>query len=98
MRSCALPGRRAGRLRDRAGRDLRETIRAVTKKRASDVSLGDFAYRAIRDAITTNTMKPGDRLSEYMVADWLKISRTPAREGLRRLEGEGLLTSHPRRG
>jgi DNA-binding GntR family transcriptional regulator len=43
-------------------------------------------------------MKPGDRLSEYMVADWLKISRTPAREGLRRLESEGLLTSHPRRG
>jgi len=33
-----------------------------------------------------------------MVADWLKISRTPAREGLRRLESDGLLTSHPRRG
>lgn len=67
-------------------------------KRASNVSLGDVAYQAIRDAIASNTMKPGDRLSEYMVAEWLKISRTPAREGLRRLESEGLLTSHPRRG
>ena len=71
---------------------------AVTKKRAPNVSLGDVAYRAIREAIASSAMKPGDRLSEYMVADWLKISRTPAREGLRRLESEGLLTSHPRRG
>ncbi|HYF16574.1 MAG TPA: GntR family transcriptional regulator [Ramlibacter sp.] len=70
----------------------------MKRKRASNVSLGDVAYQAIREAITSNTMKPGDRLSEYMVADWLKISRTPAREGLRRLESEGLLTSHPRRG
>lgn len=43
-------------------------------------------------------MKPGDRVSEYMVAQWLNISRTPAREGLRRLESEGLLASHPKRG
>ena len=57
-----------------------------------------MAYQAVLEAITTNQMKPGDRLSEYMVADWRKISRTPAREGLRRLESEGLLTPHPRRG
>lgn len=68
------------------------------KKPISNVLLGDMAYQAVLDAITTNQMKPGDRLSEYMVADWLKISRTPAREGLRRLESEGLLTAHPRRG
>jgi DNA-binding GntR family transcriptional regulator len=70
----------------------------VTKPRKLNVSLGDAAYQAIRDAITSNKMKPGDRVSEYMVADWLDISRTPAREGLRRLESEGLLTSHPKRG
>jgi len=73
-------------------------IDSVNRKYSSNVSLGDVAYQAIREAIMTNAMKPGDRLSEYMVADWLKISRTPAREGLRRLESEGLLTSHPRRG
>ena len=70
----------------------------VTKPRKPNVSLGDTAYQAIRDAITSNKMKPGDRVSEYMVADWLDISRTPAREGLRRLESEGLLASHPKRG
>lgn len=70
----------------------------VKVKRDSNILLGEVAYQAVRDAISANHMKPGDRLSEYMVADWLKISRTPAREGLRRLESEGLLTSHPRRG
>lgn len=70
----------------------------MKKSRDSNLSLSDVAYQAIRDAISSNQMKPGDRLSEYMVADWLKISRTPAREGLRRLESEGLLSSHPRRG
>jgi DNA-binding GntR family transcriptional regulator len=69
-----------------------------TKKRPSNVPLGDVAYRAILEAISSNQMKAGDRVSEYMVADWLQISRTPAREGLRRLENEGLLVSHPRRG
>ena len=70
----------------------------VEKKPVPNVLLGDMAYQTVLEAITTNQMKPGDRLSEYMVADWLKISRTPAREALRRLESEGLLASHPRRG
>lgn len=67
-------------------------------KRVTTALLGDMAYEAIREAIVSNEMKPGDRVSEYMVAEWLKISRTPAREGLRRLETEGLLAAHPRRG
>ena len=70
----------------------------VEKKPVPNILLGDMAYQTVLEAITTNQMKPGDRLSEYMVADWLKISRTPAREALRRLESEGLLASHPRRG
>ncbi len=44
------------------------------------------------------SLKPGDHVSEYKIAQWLKISRTPAREGLRRLESEGLLARHARRG
>jgi DNA-binding GntR family transcriptional regulator len=70
----------------------------VKTRRDSNVLLGDVAYEAVREAIATNRIKPGERISEYKIADWLKISRTPAREGLRRLESEGLLTSHPRRG
>jgi DNA-binding GntR family transcriptional regulator len=70
----------------------------MKKPHDSNVLLGDVAYGAVRDAILSNQLKPGDRVSEYKVAEWLKISRTPAREGLRRLEAEGFLTSEPRRG
>jgi len=60
--------------------------------------LAQHAYEAVRDAIEHGKLAPGDRISEYKTADWLNISRTPAREGLLRLESEGLLTHHPRRG
>lgn len=71
----------------------------MTKKaHDSNLLLGDAAYEAVRQAIVANELQPGDRVSEYKVAEWLGISRTPAREGLRRLENEGLLTQHPRRG
>jgi DNA-binding GntR family transcriptional regulator len=60
--------------------------------------LPQLAYEAVRDAIEKNTLKPGDRVSEYEVARWLSISRTPVREGLRRLADEGVLAPHARRG
>jgi DNA-binding GntR family transcriptional regulator len=60
--------------------------------------LGDVAYDAVREAIQEGKFKSGDRISEYKIAEWLGISRTPAREALQRLENEGLLTAHPRRG
>lgn len=72
----------------------------IIPKRSSNpqLSLGQMAYDAVRNAIEQGNLTPGDRISEYKVAEWLSISRTPAREGLLRLESEGLLTSHPRRG
>lgn len=70
----------------------------MPKPHANNGLLGDLAYTAVRDAIVANELKPGERVSEYRVAEWLKISRTPVREGLRRLEAEGFLTSVPRRG
>jgi len=70
----------------------------MRKAHDSNILLGDVAYGAVRDAIVSNQLKPGDRVSEYKVAEWLKISRTPAGEGVRRLEAEGFLSSEPRRG
>jgi DNA-binding GntR family transcriptional regulator len=64
----------------------------------SGALLGDVAYEAVLEAINNRVFKPGERIAEYKVAQWLGISRTPAREALRRLENEGLLVSHPRRG
>lgn len=68
----------------------------ATKNNAA--RLAQHAYEAVREAIEHGQLAPGDRISEYKTADWLNISRTPAREGLLRLEAEGLLTHHPRRG
>ncbi|MGB8610007.1 GntR family transcriptional regulator, partial [Bradyrhizobium sp.] len=43
-------------------------------------SLGDFAYRIMRDAIRSGKFRPGEHLREADVANWLNISRTPVRE------------------
>lgn len=69
-----------------------------SKPRANRPPLAQQAYDAVRDAIESGELGPGDRVSEYRIAEWLTISRTPAREGLLRLEAEGLLAYQPRRG
>lgn len=61
-------------------------------------SLADFAYTKLHSAIQNGDFAPGARLMEAEVAKWLKISRTPARDALRRLENEGLLVHEPRVG
>ena len=54
-------------------------------------SLRGVAYDRLREAISTGKYSPGDRLVEDEIAERLKISRTPVREALQRLENEGLL-------
>lgn len=61
-------------------------------------SLGNLAYDKLREAIQAGIYKPGRRIREGDVADWLSMSRTPVREALRRLETEGLLVHEPHRG
>lgn len=52
----------------------------------------------LRNAIFENTLKPGDRLVENIIATQMGVSRTPVREALRQLEIEGLATNMPRKG
>ncbi len=59
---------------------------------------GDFAYDAMLRAIAEGTFRPGDRMREVALAQWLGVSRTPVREGLRRLEADGVLTHTPHAG
>jgi DNA-binding GntR family transcriptional regulator len=56
------------------------------------------AYTVLREAIVSGRLKPGERVVEDRVCGELGISRSPLREALRRLEGEGLVTILPRRG
>jgi DNA-binding GntR family transcriptional regulator len=53
---------------------------------------------ALRDAILSGELRPGDRLRQEELADRLRVSRIPLRDALRRLEAEGLVHIGPRRG
>lgn len=56
-------------------------------------SLYEQVYQALRSAILTGQVPPGDRLVETQLAEWLQVSRTPLREALRQLQQEGLATA-----
>ena len=58
-------------------------------------TLGDFAYRILRDALRSGKFRPHEHLREADVAGWLKISRTPVREAFHRMISEGLLVNGP---
>jgi DNA-binding GntR family transcriptional regulator len=53
-----------------------------------------MAYDCLKNSIFTNELKPGDHLSEKQVAESLGISRTPVREAIKVLAGEGLVEIH----
>jgi DNA-binding GntR family transcriptional regulator len=55
-------------------------------------------YKAIRDAIVGGKLSPGERIVEDRLCSELGVSRSPVREALRKLEGEGLVAILPRRG
>lgn len=60
-------------------------------------SLGAKAYERLQEAIREGKLTSGTRLREEDVAADLKMSRTPVREALRRLQAEGLLTQESSR-
>jgi DNA-binding GntR family transcriptional regulator len=62
------------------------------------LSLPERVYRGLRDAILDGAFTPGQMLRQEEVAVQLGVSRSPLREALPRLEAEGLVVLHPRRG
>lgn len=61
-------------------------------------SLSEHVCQVLRDDILSGRLAPGERLIESAIIDRTGVSRTPVREGLRRLEAEGLVVSHRGRG
>ena len=61
-------------------------------------SLGETAYATVRRWIADGAIVPGSSLREVELAEKLRISRTPVREALRRLQAEGLVQRDPRGG
>lgn len=62
------------------------------------VSLRDQAYNAIKQLIITCELRPGEPLSEPALSTQLDIGRTPIRQAIDRLLGDGLVEVMPRKG
>jgi len=61
-------------------------------------SQAEQAYRRLEELIVTLAIAPGAVLTEQSLAERLGIGRTPIREAVQRLAGEGLIVILPRRG
>ncbi len=60
--------------------------------------LGERVYNEIKKAILEGQFAPGDLLQEDFLSDATGASRTPVREALMRLQGDGLVKIIPRKG
>jgi len=59
--------------------------------------LRDDAYEALRAAIVSGELEPGEQLRDGELCQWLGLSRTPVREALARLGDECLVEVAPQR-
>lgn len=62
-------------------------------RRSVPAQRGQQAYARLRRAIILGEIRPNERLVESELAEVMKVSRTPIREGLQRLAAEGLIKS-----
>src|SRR5215470_5955705 len=61
-------------------------------------SLTQIVYQTLRDAIISKRLPPGERVSEASLARQLRVSKTPVREALLRLQAIGLVEADGPRG
>jgi DNA-binding GntR family transcriptional regulator len=70
----------------------------MAQLRVMPITVTGQTVSKLRDAILSGAFKPGERLLEQNLCDWMGVSRTSVREALRRLEAERLITITPNRG
>jgi DNA-binding GntR family transcriptional regulator len=71
---------------------------AASYLKISPVTVTGQTVSKLRDAILEGVFKPGERLLEQNLCEWIGVSRTSVREALRRLEAERLIVITPNRG
>ncbi|MFB9377985.1 GntR family transcriptional regulator [Kineococcus gynurae] len=64
----------------------------------TSVPAADRVYTEVKAAILDRSLEGGSLVTEGEIAERVGVSRTPVREGLLRLEAEGLLRLIPKRG
>lgn len=62
------------------------------------VTMREQVYKILRDEICAGVYPPGYRLQEVELAEHLNVSRSPLREALRQLAGDGLVVEIPNKG
>jgi DNA-binding GntR family transcriptional regulator len=65
---------------------------------SGNLTIRETIYRAIKQSIIDGKLAVGERIVEKTFADAFRVSRTPVREALRRLETEGHVEYIPRTG
>jgi DNA-binding GntR family transcriptional regulator len=69
------------------------------KKLKTNMKLGmEEVYNLLREKLVSLDFKPGQLLSEKEIASQFKVSRTPVRHALSKLERDGLVEIIPRKG
>src|ERR1700733_7134265 len=66
-------------------------LRALLQDQGTSATTADAVYRALRHGILHGDLAAGERLRSDALAGELKVSRTPVREALRKLEAGGLV-------
>lgn len=70
-------------------------LEIITVSEDPSIPLRETVFLALRKAILTGRLEPGERLTEIRLGKMLGTSRTPIREAIRKLELEGLVTIIP---
>ena len=68
------------------------------RAKKANPSLKQVVYEDLKQKIISCEVLPGAHLTEEMLCEQLKASRTPVRDAVSRLEQEQLLTIHPKKG
>jgi DNA-binding GntR family transcriptional regulator len=71
--------------------DVDDDAALVSSSAKSGYNLSQLAFRSVSDSIHSRRLKGGEVIVEAKLSEFLGISRTPLREALQRLEGEGLV-------
>ncbi|WP_425640604.1 GntR family transcriptional regulator [Marinomonas gallaica] len=77
---------------------MKERKNKLMQKVERPKTLKESALASLRDAITSNTLKPGTRLVERNLCESMGVSRTVVRECIRHLESERLVKGLPNSG
>jgi DNA-binding GntR family transcriptional regulator len=66
-------------------------LRALFQEQGDSGTTAEAVYQTLRHGIVHGDLAPGERLRSDALATELRVSRTPVREALRKLEAEGLV-------